>query len=335
MECKERVIRAIQMSGPDRPPRRDGVWPGARAKYGDALLELYRRYPSDVLFVRSLDEHEDAEFPPLGQTAVDRWGCRWARASEDSMGYVVEHPLADWSSFKEYHIPEPLWSDFDRVRNSIEEDTGRHYVLVDGGQLVQRLWRLRGMENVFVDLAEECEELYTLRDGILDFNLRRLDRWAGTKVDGIFFRDDWGTQTGLMINPSLWRAFFKPAYRRMFSAAHEVGAFVHFHSDGVVRDIILHLIDLGVDVLNVQATLMGIQDLGRELAGRVCVEGDLDRQVVLPYGSTDEVAAHVHEYVGACGGRKGGFIGFVEVSPSVPLTNLEAALRTLWEYEYP
>src|SRR4030067_1958587 len=213
MKSKERVSRAITMTGPDRIPRRIGTWPAAYRRYGRALVELYQKYPPDYLFVRSRDEREWAELAPVGETRLDRWGARWARASADTDGYVVDHPLADWKSFHGYRIPEPLWHDFERIQRAIMRDNGEHYVLVDGGTLFQLMGGLRGLEDTLVDLIEDREDIHVLRDLILNsWILPRIERWGRIGVDGIYFRDDWGTQHQLMVNPSLWRRVLKPRY---------------------------------------------------------------------------------------------------------------------------
>lgn len=339
MNSKERMIRAITMTSPDRIPRRDLsdlAWTSVHKKYGEALYELYRRYPVDVLFPRSRDERNpDAELVPVGEIRLDRWGVRWARARDDEIGYPVGHPLADWRAFEDYRLPEPLWDDFDRIDRIIKQDRGKHYVLVDGGTFFQRMWRLRGMANALVDIMDDREEIHALRDRILNFwILPRIERWGEIGVDGMHFRDDWGTQRKLMIRPSLWRSFFKSSYKKIVDAAHEAGAFLHFHTDGVVRDIIPDLIEIGADLVNIQGALMGIQDLGKEIGGKVCVEGDIDRQFILPEGTAAEVVAHVEEYIETFGTYNGGFTAYLHVSHNVPLANVEAALRTLWEYRY-
>ena len=48
MNSRQRVIHAIEMRPPDRVPLTHATLPGAFARYGDALHDLYRRYPSDV-----------------------------------------------------------------------------------------------------------------------------------------------------------------------------------------------------------------------------------------------------------------------------------------------
>lgn len=48
MNSRERVRRAIEMSGPDRVPLTQATLPGAVARHGQTLEELYRQYPADV-----------------------------------------------------------------------------------------------------------------------------------------------------------------------------------------------------------------------------------------------------------------------------------------------
>jgi hypothetical protein len=197
------------------------------------------------------------------------------------------------------------------------------------------MWRLRGMQNIFIDLIDDREEIHILRDRIVEeWILPRIRRWGKTGVDGLHFRDDWGTQQQLMIRPSLWREFFKPSYKRIVDAAHEIGALLHFHTDGVVQDILRDLVEIGADLVNIQGSLMGIANLAEGIGGKVCVEGDVDRQFILPHGTVEDVAAHVRDYIEALGTHNGGFTAYVQIAPDVPLANAEAALRTLWEHRY-
>ena len=45
MNSRQRVVRAIEMTGPDLVPIVHDTLPGARARYGRALEDLHRRYP--------------------------------------------------------------------------------------------------------------------------------------------------------------------------------------------------------------------------------------------------------------------------------------------------
>ena len=61
---------------------------------------------------------------------------------------------------------------------------------------------------------------------------------------------------------------YKPVYAEMFAKVRKAGLHVWFHSDGNILDIIPDLIEIGVNVINCQASLMGLDTLSR-FAGKV------------------------------------------------------------------
>jgi uroporphyrinogen decarboxylase len=154
-------------------------------------------------------------------------------------------------------------------------------------------------------------------------------------LDAFHFRDDWGTQQALMIRPALWRSFFKPAYARLFGLVRDAGKHVWFHSDGAIAAIVPDLIEIGVQVLNPQVDAIGRIKLATLSAGRICVEADIDRQHILPYGTPEDVRAAVRADIRAFGGPKGGYIGRGEAAGDVPLENLEALLDEVTSYNHP
>jgi len=279
--------------------------------------------------------NEEEYSPSLRVESKDRWGCVWYRVRDDFKGQVIGHPLDDWSKLSSYVFPEPLcWPEFQVAEKIIKEDCGKHYMLVDGDTLWQRMFYLRSMEKIFVDIVRDREEVYILRDRILEYILRRIERLADLGADGVWFRDDWGTQHSLMIRPSAWRKIFKPAYREMFRVVHEKGMHVFFHSDGMIQPIVGDLVEIGADVLNLWLPIMNVKELGGEFGGKVCFLGGLDRQRILPFGSTEDVIKHILELIDAFGRFRGGYIGEGEVGPDVPLENVEAMLKTFFSYEY-
>jgi uroporphyrinogen-III decarboxylase len=183
-----------------------------------------------------------------------------------------------------------------------------------------------------VDLAFESKEVYRLRDDLLQFNLKWIDRWLEHEYDGLHFADDWGAQRQLLVPPELWRKFFRPVYRAMFDKVSGAGVDVHFHSDGYILDIFPDLLDLGVKVLNCQARVIGYEVLQKRFAGKVCFRTDLDRQKVLPFGTPDEVRAHVKEVFDHLGTPAGGLIACGEIGPDTPLENIRAMYQAFMEY---
>jgi len=334
MDSRERVFRALERTGPDRLPLYHQLIPGAFIRHGRKLEELLARYPSDF---SDAGYYGDTEYGPArGLGHADAWGAVWVRVSDDYKGQVVGHPLADWSALDTYRFPDPSQvGDFSRVIETVQKNPGHRFLLVDGDTLFQRMFYLRGFENLMIDLAEKPQQVYYLRDRIVEFMLKRIEIWLEYDIDGFFFRDDWGTQQTLMIHPALWREFFKPSYKRLFDAVHGANKRVFFHSDGMILDIIPDLIEIGIDALNAQIPCMDADQLARDFGDRITFVAGADRQYYLPFGTVKEVEEHAFKLADTFGRNNGGYVGGGEIASDVPFENAEAMLRTFASYTYP
>jgi len=335
VNSRERVIRAVEFEGPDRVPNGCYWLPGAIQRHGGRLEKLFTRFPSDFhQFVTSFSE---SWIPYMEGVHKDRWGCVWKNVKDGILGRIVKHPLSDWRNLEGYRIPDPSeLKDFDEIGRSIRKSGHDRYVLGDSENFFERLHWLRGYSNTLVDLLTGDRNFRKLTDLVFDFKVRYIKRWLELDVDGVYFLDDWGTMRGLMINPELWREYFKPLYKKMFDIVHRAGRHVFFHSDGFVLDIIPDLIEIGVDALNVQVKLMGVDLLSERFGGKVCILADIDRQHILPFGMKDEVKAHIKHVIRAFAPFDGGLISWGEIGPDVPLLNAEVMLETFAEYgRYP
>ncbi len=328
LNSRERVKKAIHFEGPDRVPINHHTLIEAWLKYGDRLKELYARYPADIVSFAFPNEYGER----VGEGKRDSWGAVWVRLGDDHKGQVIEHPLAEWESLDTYKFPDPDdTEEYDRVAEMMQSEGKEKYVLADGGTLFQRMFYLRGFENILMDLVQRDERALYLRDRILDHILGRIERWNQIGVDGISIRDDWGAQDRLLISPNLWRELFKPAYKAMCEAIHAGGADAHLHTDGYTIQIIPDLIEVGFDDLNPQLSVMDMVQLAGIVAGRVCIRSDIDRQHLLPRGTPHEVEAHVQKIIELFGRQNGGLIGDGEIASDVPLENAEAMLRAFYE----
>jgi uroporphyrinogen decarboxylase len=331
MDSRERYARAVRFQGPDRVPVMHHALEGARRVHGAALDVLYAEYPSDVLGPFAFADCPRGRWAG-GAVTLDDWGCGWHWSTADHMGQVVSCPLAGWSALDGYRAPDPaIGADaLGRVAAEVAAEGHRRWVFADGGELFQRMWFVRGFEDLLVDLHEDRPEVYALRDLVLGHCLRRIAMLGETGVvDGIIVRDDWGSQNGLLASPAVWRRVFKPAYRRLVEAIHATGAIASFHSDGMIAEILGDLVELGWDELNPQVQVIGIETAARATTGRVCVRADVDRQHTLPRGTPAEVAALVrrlHDAFGTRGPRGGGYVGWGELAADVPLANARAML---------
>jgi len=320
------------MTGPDRPALMHVTLPGARLRYGEKIERLYQEYPQDLVEVGSATYGEFG--PEIDLPSRDPWGSLWVRHTDEHKGQVTHHPLADFQAIDDYQPPDTATDELiEQIAERIETNAGERYTLADGDTLWQRMYYLHGFQSINEDMLVDPQQCARLRDVILEVILRRLHRLAALDgLDGVHFRDDWGTQQALLIGPQLWRDFFKPAYARMFQIVRDARKHVWFHSDGVIEEIIPDLIEIGVEVINPQCNCMTRETLSSLIAGKVCLLGDLDRQWTLPRGTPDDVRQAVRADVDTYARSNGGLIQRGEVAGDVPLENVEAMLDEMWHY---
>jgi uroporphyrinogen decarboxylase len=336
MNSRERVRRAIRFQAPDRVPISHAVLPAAQLKYGPALDEVLNVCREDFGWDYMQDLPVE-KFPPIYRQGLNRddFGTLWRVEWMGVCGIPVDWPIKDLGRYPEYRWPE----DFPAGPPEGRQYSG-HMCGFDGRWYARGAWityfeqlqQLRGMENLMIDLAVESAMLERLLDDLLAFNLRWIEKWTGLEYDGLHFGDDWGGQHSLLIRPETWRRIFKPRYAAMFAPVREAGRDLWFHTDGYVNEILGDLIEIGVDVINVQAAVVGPDWIARNLRGRVAFRTDIDRQRVLPFGSPSEVKEEVQRTFEACGTARGGLIACGEIGPDVPLENIRAMYEAFREY---
>jgi len=338
MKSRERVVKAIHFDRPDRPPISHAILPSAQYHYGDALKKITDSVHEDFGWYLLPDLPRD-KLPPLYKkgTNTDDFGTVWKVTVEGRCGIPVEYPIAaDWSNYKDYKWPAVFTAGIPKYRlysghmTGVSED---YYARGAWISFFEQMQQLHGFEAMLVDIAMDRPEVYKLRDDMLKFNLAWIDEWLKLDYQGLHFADDWGSQRGLMISPDKWRSFFKPAYAQMFAKVKGAGLDVWFHSDGDIIDIMPDLLELGVDVLNCQSSVMGMDKL-RAYAGRICFRTDIDRQNILPYKSPAEIKNYIFKLFHELGTPDGGIIACGEISEDVPLENISAMYEAFTQFKW-
>lgn len=337
MTSRERVIAAIEFRSPDGVPFLNAQFPGTLWRHGQAMIDILNVHPDDFgdrdYYIPSRPEGDG-----LFEEYTDEWGSTWRRIKGWSAGEVIHAPLKDWDQWKTYQLPPPsIAKHFNEEFRPALFGTGPltpdrdWYALYGWFELFERMQFLRETANLLMDLAEDRAELHELADRIVERNLAMIERYIAMGVDGIFFGDDWGSQNRSLINPRQWREFFKPRYAKIFKPLKEAGKHIFFHSCGWTVDFWDDLIELGVDVFNIQHSIMPRPVLER-LRGKVCVCSDPSRQQIMPHGTPAEVENHLREIVEIFHTPAGGLIQRGEVAPDWPLENVQAMYKVFAEF---
>jgi hypothetical protein len=245
---------------------------------------------------------------------IDEWGCTWGRSDVKNMGQVIKNPIKHWGDLDGYKFPN---ADDPAFYEGIEErankiDTNKYVLTGIFMVLFERLHSLRGFEELMIDFYEEREKLENLADRIVAFDvgiIRNISRLFPGLIDGISFSDDWGTEQNAFISIDLFNEFFAPRYRTIFNACHEAGWHIWLHSCGKVTSLVPGLIECGVDVFNLlQPRVLGIEEFGRQFAGKVAFSTCADIQKTLPFKNPLEIEEEVKLLLKYWATPKGGYI---------------------------
>jgi uroporphyrinogen decarboxylase len=191
-------------------------------------------------------------------------------------------------------------------------------------------------------LMNEKETCHEMMDKLVEASIKCFGQLHDAVGDYCFAwgiaSDDSGTQRSEFINPELWAEMIKPHYSKLCSWIHQNTNWKTFlHSCGSIYNLIPHMIEAGVDILNpiqTSATNMEPERLKKEFGGKIVFwGGGCDTQHILPNASPEEIREHVRERLGIF--KPGGGYIFNQVhniQPNVPAENIVAMLDAAYEY---
>ncbi len=343
MNKKENYLRAVRFERPDYIPMTFGI--------NDAC---YQAYPQEALF--ELMEQHPLLFPDFQKPALpftpefasvarkdapyrDDFGCVWETTVDGITGTVTGHPLADWNNFATYQAPNPDVCmgigpvDWKKIQDEIQNTPDElHMGGLRHGHTFLQLCDIRGYENLLFDMMDEEPRLWELIQLVEEFNLGIIRHYLECGVDVMTYGEDLGMQVGPMLSPDQFRTYIKPSYQRIIRPAKEKGIPIHMHSDGDIRTLVDDLIDGGVEIINLQDLVNGIDWIAERFSGKVCVDLDIDRQKITRFGTPKEIDELIRKEVSSIATPQGGLTMIYGLYPGIPLENVKAVMDSMEKY---
>lgn len=344
---RENMFRTVRFEKPDYIPMTFAINPACWQHYPhEALFELMASHP----FLFPGFELPKQPFTPEFALAArkdhpytDDFGCVWETTENGILGAVTKHPLADWDAFKTYQMPDPRKVtgigpiNWEETLATIESYKKQGLFVSGGlrhGHTFLQLCDLRGYENLLFDMVDEVPLLDELIAQLEAFNHFIITQYADAGVDMICYAEDLGMQNGPMLSPTHFKRYIKPSYKRLMQLAKDKEIMIHMHSDGHLHALVDDLIDGGVEILNLQDLVNGIDWIKTRLKGKVCIDLDIDRQKITPYGTPQQVEALIREEVTTLGSPSGGLMMIYGLYPGVPLANIKALMDAMEKYAF-
>jgi uroporphyrinogen decarboxylase len=275
---------------------------------------------------------------------ADEWGV-W-RMPCGHYDESFRHPLAgcDLGAARRYRFPDPRdpgrFAGLSEKAESLFKNTD--YALIAGtpASLFYLTSELVGFQEYMELLAADPIVVETLVDRMLEYWIGFFGPYleaVGERVEMIWMGDDWGTQQGPIINPSLFRRIFLPRYRQFCAfVKSRAKVKIAIHACGSVAWALDDLADAGFDVVHpLQGDAEGMGDpdeLKRLFGKRLAFYSNLRNQSVLPNGTPEEVRDEVSLKIRALA-PGGGYVFSPghNIQADVPARNILAAFDTAWE----
>lgn len=239
-------------------------------------------------------------------------------------GYVTRHPLDHLEeaalkspTMKGYQWPDPeSLADWDALTKQFQDEDDRFRLCGVGYGFFERATRMRGMENLLMDMIENPPFVHDLFDGYLELRLKLIDRIIDRiPIECVFDGGDDCDQRGPMMGLERWQEFVKPRLKAVIDHVHARGFPVVAHMCGNIRPLVDDLLEIKLDGLeSLQAEAMDVYELKRVVEGKMVLIGGMGVQSTMPFGTPEDVGNETKRLMNELG-RGGGYI----VAPAKPL----------------
>ncbi|MBS3777566.1 MAG: methyltransferase [Bacteroidales bacterium] len=234
-----------------------------------------------------------------------------------------------------------FWQELRRRTLELRQTTDKALMVVAGGNLFEWGNFIRRMDNFLMDLYLEPDNVEALLDGLMERHLQMLSKiseYVGDIVDIIRVGDDLGAMNGPLMDPEIYRRFFKPRHKQLCDYVKQhSNMYTFLHSCGSIYQLIPDLIEAGFDILNpVQTQTRDMEpqklknEFGRDITfwgGGVETAGTLNKGT--PGQVRDEVLQRLEIF-----SKEGGFVfnTIHNILPEVPPENIIAMFNAIKEF---
>jgi uroporphyrinogen decarboxylase len=358
MESRERTLSAIHHRQPDRPPIYVSLTPQIAQKLSekeglpyeepyDAMessrishMGLLTHMGVDIIAIAPTVPYDSPTITLPDGTMKNEWGMVFRNVGiySEFAGYPLSNAITE-EDIANYPFPDPLAPGrFDAAIKMKEDFGGKFGVIGDVETMFFEMsWYLTGLEKFLMDLMLEAEYQSPLMDTIMHYIIAAGKKLIDMGVDILWCGDDFGSQSGMIMDPETWRRTFKPRIKYMFEEFRKVRPDIKiaWHSCGSILPIIPDFIEVGLDILNpIQPLASGMDPIFlKKTYGRDLVFfGGIDVQHLLPYGNPQTIRDEVRRRIEILG-KHGGYIVAPahNIQPDTPVENVlaffDAALR--------
>lgn len=201
------------------------------------------------------------------------------RASWEALIKPLLLPTRDRIKFDQYKEAKRISQEHNRffcwsgvnVFELMHPVCGHEYMLM--GMALDPEW-IRDMANTYADVTIALMEILFAETGL---------------PDGIWFYEDMGFKQHPFMSPAMYQELIQPAHKKTIDFAHAQGLPVIMHSCGFIEPLLPHVVEAGIDCLQVIEVKAGMDLLriARNFGDRIALCGGMDARNLV---ANDQVA---------------------------------------------
>jgi len=314
LTSQQRVARMLARQPHDRVPMFDWFWAETERAFvqqigdprlGEGIhharqtpherLTLWEYFDFDLMQVGWPDQRLRLAEPAVlaessewvlqrdGNQAVLRW-WKHKMGTPEHVSFGIDSP-EKWAKVKpllQASRERVRWNEFwPRYRRAREQN---RFVCFAGVEIIESVKDVLGHEMLLKAMIKQPEWLHDVFATYAQFEVGmfRLVEAEGMVCDGAFVYGDIAYKNGPFMSPKHYAEFVKPYHRRFFDEFHRRQMPIILHSDGDIRPLIPHFLDLGVAALNPLESRAGmdVRELAPQYGDRFGFVGNIDVMVL-------------------------------------------------------
>lgn len=251
---------------------------------------------------------------------------------------LIGHPLEGKTTLEGYEFPdiEDLNPWFDNFGKVVKEKYSDRFVdaFIDAGIFLTTQF-LFGINDFFMKLATDLDFVVEVYANVAEYYIQMVKKFKEAGAHQVTVIEDLGSNTGLVLNPDVWRTHFKPITAKVFKTIHEHGMYTGICIDGDAKPVLDDLLEMEIDQLFIpDYKVTGVKTLKEKIIGKMCFKATVDMVGILPLGTPEDVKKEVKEIVEAFDSPEGGFICEVVRwhRPAYPENNVRASVDAFNEW---
>jgi uroporphyrinogen decarboxylase len=192
-------------------------------------------------------------------------------------------------------------------------------------------WLLLGYETISLSLYDDPDLVTDVFKISNEFFKEAARRSVEAGVDALWVSEDLGDSRRGFFRLSHYRQYMLPYFAELVAYIAGLGVPVLLHSCGHIRDYLPDLVQTKITAIHpLQRTAgMDLSSVKQQYGERLCIIGNIDSSIVLPFGTPEQVADQVKEAI-RIAAPGGGYVLASDHSlhDGIPLENILILFRT-------